>query len=65
MTLLMNAAPPIPNNWNRSGLPGWTYHSQSLFALERSTVFLTHWQIVGHECDIPNPGDWLGFDLLG
>ena len=65
MTLLMNAAPPIPNNWNRSGLPSWTYHSPSLFALERSMVFLTHWQIVGHECDIPNPGDWLGFDLLG
>jgi phenylpropionate dioxygenase-like ring-hydroxylating dioxygenase large terminal subunit len=36
-----------------------------MFALEREKVFLTHWQVVGHECDLPAPGDWLAFDLLG
>ncbi len=54
-----------PRQWDRKGLPGWTYHSPALFALERETVFLTHWQVAGHVCDLPEPGDWLAFDLLG
>ncbi|MCB6178548.1 aromatic ring-hydroxylating dioxygenase subunit alpha [Rhodobacter sp. Har01] len=56
---------PIPNDWDRSGLPPWTYHSPALFDLERQTVFLNHWQVAGHVNDIPAPGDWLTFDLLG
>lgn len=54
-----------PNQWDRRGLPGWAYHSKALFALEREKLFLTHWQLVGHESDIPGPGDWLAFDILG
>ncbi len=54
----------IPNEWDRRGLPGWTYHSQALFELERSEVLLTHWQIAGHVSDVPSPGDWLTFDFL-
>ena len=42
-----------------------TYHSPALFDLERDEVFLTHWQVAGHANDIPAPGDWLTFDLLG
>jgi phenylpropionate dioxygenase-like ring-hydroxylating dioxygenase large terminal subunit len=56
---------PVPKDWDRKGLPAWAYHSKALFDLERSTVFLTHWQVVGHECDVPDAGDWLTFDLLG
>lgn len=65
MTELPYSASPVPNDWHRKGLPAWTYHSEALFALEREKLFLTHWQLAGHECDIPNPGDWLSFDLLG
>ncbi|MFZ2099475.1 MAG: aromatic ring-hydroxylating dioxygenase subunit alpha [Oricola sp.] len=54
-----------PRNWNRGGLPGWTYHSEAMFDLERRELFLTHWQIAGHVNDIPAPGDWLSFDILG
>lgn len=54
-----------PRDWDRRGLPGWTYRSPALFDLERQAVFLTHWQLAGHESDIPAPGDWLAFDLLG
>ena len=36
-----------------------------MFALERSQIFLTHWQVAGHTSDIPAPGDWLSFDMLG
>jgi phenylpropionate dioxygenase-like ring-hydroxylating dioxygenase large terminal subunit len=55
----------VPEQWDRRGLPGWTYHSQALFELEREKVFLTHWQIAGHQNDIPEKGDWLAFDLIG
>jgi carnitine monooxygenase subunit len=56
---------PVPNDWNRRGLPPWTYHSPAMFELERRAIFLTHWQIAGHVNDIPAPGDWLSFDMLG
>ena len=65
MTKLPYDLVSVPNDWDRSGLPAWSYHSKALFALERDKVFMTHWQFVGHECDIPNPGDWVAFDLLG
>ncbi len=55
---------PAPRDWDRRGLPGWTYHSPALFELERG-LMLSHWQLAGHECDIPNAGDWLAFDMLG
>jgi len=54
-----------PSRWDRSGLPAWTYSSEAVFALERTQVFLNHWQVVGHESDLPKPGDWLSFDLMG
>lgn len=65
MTDLPYDALTIPNDWDRKGLPAWTYHSPALFALERERLFLTHWQLVGHVCDIPAPGDWLAHDILG
>jgi phenylpropionate dioxygenase-like ring-hydroxylating dioxygenase large terminal subunit len=55
----------IPNDWDRRGLPAWTYHSRALFELEREKLFLTHWIIVGHVSNVPDPGDWLSFDMLG
>ena len=55
----------VPNDWDRSGLPAWTYHSGAMFALERQAIFLKTWQVAGHTADIPAPGDWLAFDMLG
>jgi carnitine monooxygenase subunit len=54
-----------PAAWDRKGLPAWTYQSDELFALERERIFLTHWQLAGHVGDVPQPGDWIGFDLMG
>jgi phenylpropionate dioxygenase-like ring-hydroxylating dioxygenase large terminal subunit len=54
----------VPKNWDRSGLPGWTYHSPALFDLEKTELFLKSWQIAGHINDLPAPGDWLTFDIL-
>lgn len=55
----------VPKAWDRRGLPAWTYHSPALFDIERTAVFLNHWQVAGHVNDIPAPGDWRSFDLLG
>lgn len=55
----------VPKTWDRRGLPAWTYHSPALFALERKHLFLNHWQVTGHISDLPQPGDWRSFDLLG
>lgn len=65
MTDLPYRAIPVPGRWDRRGLPAWTYRSSALFALERDHVFLNHWQVAGHAADLPAPGDWLAFDLLG
>ena len=55
MTASIPNAYGAPDQWDRRGLPGWTYRSQALFDLERSEVFLTHWQLAGHTADLPNP----------
>ena len=46
-------------------LPGWTYHDPEFFALEMERVFRPSWQIVCHQNEIPNPGDWRTLDYLG
>lgn len=45
-------------------LPAWTYANDEFFALEGEAIFMRTWQLVGHLCDIPEPGDYLRFDLL-
>jgi phenylpropionate dioxygenase-like ring-hydroxylating dioxygenase large terminal subunit len=55
----------VPNDWDRRGLPGWSYHSQALLELEKEHVFRNHWQIVGHVSDMPNAGDYLALDIVG
>ena len=64
MTELPYRGLEVPSDWDRRGLPAWTYRSEALFRLERRKLFLTHWQIVGHVNDLPAIGDWLTFDLL-
>ncbi len=55
----------VPNNWGRSGLPGWCYHSPALLELEKQHVFREHWQIACHVSDIPEPGNYLAMDVIG
>lgn len=54
----------IPRDWDRRGLPGWTYHNQALLDLEMD-IFRSHWQIAGHVSDLPEPGSFVTFDLVG
>ena len=46
-------------------LPGWLYTDAEYFAVECDRVVRPSWQIVCHESDLPNPGDWRTIDYLG
>jgi phenylpropionate dioxygenase-like ring-hydroxylating dioxygenase large terminal subunit/AcrR family transcriptional regulator len=46
-------------------LPAWTYGNAEFFQLERERLFRRAWNVVGHVSDLPNPGDYLTFELLG
>lgn len=51
-------------DWDRSGLPAWTYHSPALLELEKQELFRKHWQIAGHVSDVPEPGDFFTLDMV-
>ena len=53
----------IPADWDRSGLPGWTYFSDELFNLERDVLFRTHWQLVCHISEVASEGQYVTLDI--
>lgn len=46
-------------------LPGWAYHSEEFHALEREQVFLKSWQVVCHQSELPESGDYVTFEFFG
>ena len=46
-------------------LPARAYCEESTFTQERNQIFKRSWQLVGHETDIPNPGDFIVEDFSG
>jgi carnitine monooxygenase subunit len=55
----------VPDNWDRSGLPAWTYFNEELLDLETEVLFRRHWQLACHQSDLPEPGSYVCFDLCG
>jgi carnitine monooxygenase subunit len=51
------------NDWDRRGLPAWTYHSPAMLELEKQELFRKQWQIAGHVSDIEKPGDFFTLDI--
>ena len=45
-------------------LPGWIYWDSEFFELEKQVIFKKSWQLVCHENDIPERGDYQTFDFL-
>jgi len=62
---LTNRDTTIPAQWDRRGLPGWTYHSKALLELEKEELFRRHWQIACHVSNVPEAGDYIAFDFFG
>ena len=53
------------NDWDRNGLPGWSYHSDALFDLESEELFKRHWQYVCHVNEISKVGSFKTIDRVG
>ena len=46
-------------------LPGWIYRDPEFFEVEMERVIRPAWQVVCHESDVAEPGDWQTIDYLG
>ena len=46
-------------------LPAWTYSDPEFAALEAERIFRPSWQVVCHETDLANEGDWHTLDYFG
>lgn len=47
------------------GLPAWTYRDADFYALEKERIFRPSWQVVCHDSDITNVGDWFTLECIG
>ena len=54
----------IPNDWDRSGLPAWSFFNNEMFEAEKDLLFRRHWQLICHSNDIPNAGDFVTWNLI-
>lgn len=64
----MSTAKPnadTPENWDRSGLPAWTYFNEELHEIEKDLLFRRHWQLACHQSDVPEPGSYQCLDMVG
>ncbi|KAI0505719.1 Rieske [2Fe-2S] domain protein [Xylaria bambusicola] len=46
-------------------LPSSWYQSQEMFDLERRAIFSKKWLLTTHKTRLPNPGDWLRYQVAG
>jgi len=54
-----------PQDWDRTGLPAWSFFNEEMLSLEKEVLFRSHWQAVCHVNDIPNSGDFVTLDFVG
>lgn len=46
-------------------LPAMWYTSAEMYELERRAIFSRKWLLTTHKARIPNPGDWVRYDVAG
>jgi carnitine monooxygenase subunit len=54
-----------PDPLEGMSLPGWLYHDAEFFEAEKQTFLRAAPQVVCHESEIPQPGDWRTLEYLG
>ncbi|RYO31813.1 hypothetical protein AA0113_g11827 [Alternaria arborescens] len=52
-----------PENQAVRALPGNWYTSEEMYQLERRAIFTRRWLILTHESRLPNPGDFLRYNI--
>ena len=58
-------ASEVEDDQNGYSLPAWVYSNEEFFELERDEMFMPSWQVVCHVNDIPEPGNYHTFRMLG
>jgi phenylpropionate dioxygenase-like ring-hydroxylating dioxygenase large terminal subunit len=51
------------NDWDRSGLPSWSFFNNEMFEAEKDLLFRRHWQLICHSSDIPEIGDFRNLEF--
>jgi phenylpropionate dioxygenase-like ring-hydroxylating dioxygenase large terminal subunit len=54
-----------PDSLDGLSLPGWLYFDPEFLEAEKRAFLRAAPQVVCHESDIPEPGEWRGLDYLG
>ncbi len=57
--------PDLSNDWDRTGLPAWSFFSEEMLECEKDLLFRRHWQLVCHVSDLRDPGDFITLDVVG
>ena len=56
---------PMPDPLDGMSLPGWLYHDGEFLEAEKRAFLRTAPQVVCHEAEIAQPGEWRSLDYLG
>src|SRR4029450_13841405 len=56
---------PSPDPLDDMSLPGWLYYDPEFFEAEKKAFLAASPQIVGHESEIAEPGEWRSLDFFG
>ena len=59
MKSLARTAGLSPDPQRSAALPGSLYSDPAVFAEEKRRLFYASWQVVAHESELPNPGDYV------
>jgi phenylpropionate dioxygenase-like ring-hydroxylating dioxygenase large terminal subunit len=65
MATQLKPVQPNPDPLDNMSLPGWLYFDAEFFEAEKNAFLRAAPQVVCHENDIAQPGDWRTLDYLG
>ncbi len=65
MAIPVSAPEPVDDPDADWSLPGWIYTDPEFLELETARILRPSWQIVCHESDLAEPGDWRTLSYLG
>jgi phenylpropionate dioxygenase-like ring-hydroxylating dioxygenase large terminal subunit len=65
MATQLTSVQPIPDPLDDTSLPGWLYFDPEFFEAEKRTFLRAAPQVVCHESEIREPGDWRTLEYLG
>ena len=65
MATHLKSIQPTTDPLDDVSLPGWLYYDPEFFEAEKQAFLRAAPQVVCHESDVPNPGDWQSLEYLG